>query len=124
MPDDHPHPLDDSHIFRFCPRCGGVLAKRLLKPSEPERLVCTACGFVFYIDPKIAVGSLLMKRAAAKTSALKNEFAKAHAEGVQGLANKDYKTLDKVIQRETALIDELTETLKTVTLKRKRPPSK
>lgn len=59
MPDDHPHPLDESHIFRFCPRCGGVLAKRLLKPSEPERLVCTACGFVFYIDPKIAVGTII-----------------------------------------------------------------
>lgn len=40
--------------YKFCPQCGGVLSKRLLKPGEPERLVCRACGFVFYIDPKLA----------------------------------------------------------------------
>jgi ADP-ribose pyrophosphatase YjhB (NUDIX family) len=53
------HPHDDSHAYRFCPRCGGALERRLLKPTEPERLVCTACGFVFYIDPKIAVGTII-----------------------------------------------------------------
>lgn len=51
--------MDDSHTFRFCPRCGGTLEHRLLKPAEPERLVCTACGFVFYLDPKIAVGTII-----------------------------------------------------------------
>jgi ADP-ribose pyrophosphatase YjhB (NUDIX family) len=52
---------DDSDAFRFCPRCGGAFEKRLLKPTEPERLVCTsaACGFVFYLDPKIAVGTII-----------------------------------------------------------------
>jgi ADP-ribose pyrophosphatase YjhB (NUDIX family) len=30
-----------------------------LKPTEPERLVCTMCTFVFYIDPKIAVGTII-----------------------------------------------------------------
>jgi 8-oxo-dGTP diphosphatase len=40
--------------YKFCPQCGGELAKRLLKAGEPERLVCRACGFVFYIDPKLA----------------------------------------------------------------------
>jgi ADP-ribose pyrophosphatase YjhB (NUDIX family) len=53
------HPHDDSHAFRFCPRCGGALERKLLKASEPERLVCAACGFVFYIDPKIAVGTII-----------------------------------------------------------------
>jgi ADP-ribose pyrophosphatase YjhB (NUDIX family) len=53
------HPHDDSHSYHFCPRCGGALARRRLKPSEPERPVCTACGFVFYIDPKIAVGTII-----------------------------------------------------------------
>jgi 8-oxo-dGTP diphosphatase len=42
-------------MYKFCPQCGGVLEKRLLKEGEPKRLVCTACGFVFYIDPKLAV---------------------------------------------------------------------
>jgi 8-oxo-dGTP diphosphatase len=53
------HPHDDSHAYQFCPRCGGALERRLLKPSDPERPVCTRCGFVFYIDPKIAVGTII-----------------------------------------------------------------
>ena len=53
------HPHDDSHAYRFCPRCGGALERRQLKTSEPERPVCTRCGFVFYIDPKIAVGTII-----------------------------------------------------------------
>lgn len=40
--------------YKFCPQCGGGLEKRRLKAGEPERLVCRACGFVFYIDPKLA----------------------------------------------------------------------
>jgi ADP-ribose pyrophosphatase YjhB (NUDIX family) len=40
--------------YKYCPLCGGPLEKRLLKAGEPERLVCRACGFVFYIDPKLA----------------------------------------------------------------------
>ena len=33
----------------------------MLKATEPKRLVCTssACGFVFYLDPKIAVGTVI-----------------------------------------------------------------
>jgi ADP-ribose pyrophosphatase YjhB (NUDIX family) len=49
---DHPE-------YRFCPRCGGALEPRRLKPAEPDRLVCTACGFVFYMDPKVAVGTVV-----------------------------------------------------------------
>jgi 8-oxo-dGTP diphosphatase len=57
------HPHDDSHAYQFCPRCGAPLERRVLKAGEPERLVCTRCGFVFYLDPKIAVGTII--RAAA-----------------------------------------------------------
>ena len=39
--------------------CGGVLEARLLKPTEPARLVCAQCGFVFYLDPKVAVGTII-----------------------------------------------------------------
>jgi ADP-ribose pyrophosphatase YjhB (NUDIX family) len=56
---NHLHPHDESHAYKFCPRCGGPLERRLLKPSEPERPVCAQCGFVFYIDPKIAVGTII-----------------------------------------------------------------
>jgi ADP-ribose pyrophosphatase YjhB (NUDIX family) len=57
------HPHDDSLTYRFCPRCGGTLESKLLKPTEPKRLVCTRCGFVFYIDPKIAVGTIVRSEA-------------------------------------------------------------
>ena len=45
--------------YRFCPSCGGALEKRSLKATDPERLVCQACGFVFYLDPKVAVGTII-----------------------------------------------------------------
>ena len=40
-------------------RAAAAFERRLLKAGEPERLVCTACGFVFYLDPKIAVGTII-----------------------------------------------------------------
>ncbi len=46
--------------YRFCPRCGGTLAWRVLKESEPQRLVCQACEFVFYLDPKVAACTICM----------------------------------------------------------------
>ena len=45
--------------YRFCPRCGGALASGL-KDGEPPRLVCAACGFVFYLDPKVAACTICM----------------------------------------------------------------
>jgi 8-oxo-dGTP diphosphatase len=45
--------------YKFCPQCGGGLAKRLIKAGEPPRLVCTRCAFVFYIDPKLAAIALV-----------------------------------------------------------------
>ena len=53
------HPHDESPGYRHCPRCGSALDRRTLKKGDPERLVCTACGFVFYLDPKIAVGTII-----------------------------------------------------------------
>ena len=45
--------------FRFCPVCGGGLGSKVLKSGEPERLVCGSCAFVFYLDPKVAVGTII-----------------------------------------------------------------
>lgn len=44
--------------YRFCPKCGHTLRTEVIKPSEPERLVCGGCGFIFYLNPKVAVGTI------------------------------------------------------------------
>jgi ADP-ribose pyrophosphatase YjhB (NUDIX family) len=46
--------------FRFCPLCGGPLQPRILKPAEPERLVCERCSFIYYLDPKIAAATVTL----------------------------------------------------------------
>jgi 8-oxo-dGTP diphosphatase len=56
----HPH---DERPYSYCPMCGGDLEPRALKQSEPERLVCVRCGFVFYLDPKVAVGTIIRDEA-------------------------------------------------------------
>ena len=45
--------------YRFCPSCAGELEPRLLKRGDPERPVCTRCGQVIYLDPKVAVGTII-----------------------------------------------------------------
>ena len=52
----HPH---ETPPYRYCPVCGGQLESRVLKATEPKRLVCDTCGFVFYLDPKLAVGTII-----------------------------------------------------------------
>ena len=63
MEDAPLHLHGDDAQYRFCPRCGGELERRLLKSTDPERLICTRCGFVFYLDPKIAVGTIIRTEA-------------------------------------------------------------
>jgi 8-oxo-dGTP diphosphatase len=45
--------------YRFCPSCGNLLEHRRLKASEPERPVCPVCRHVVYLDPKVAVGTII-----------------------------------------------------------------
>jgi ADP-ribose pyrophosphatase YjhB (NUDIX family) len=55
----HPHDPDDAARFRFCPVCGGAMGAKTLKTGDPPRLVCSACDFVYYVDPKVAVGTII-----------------------------------------------------------------
>jgi 8-oxo-dGTP diphosphatase len=45
--------------YRFCPRCAGQLENRVLKEGDPDRLVCEACRFVFYLGPKLVAGAIV-----------------------------------------------------------------
>jgi 8-oxo-dGTP diphosphatase len=44
--------------FCFCPLCGGKLGKKKIKDQEPDRLVCGQCSFIYYLDPKVAAGTI------------------------------------------------------------------
>ena len=45
--------------YRFCPVCGGRLETKLVKHGDPARPVCAACGHIIYLDPKVAVGTII-----------------------------------------------------------------
>src|SRR5690348_5255989 len=42
----------------FCPHCGGRLHLRQLPTEDRPRLVCSACGHVHYLNPKVVSGTL------------------------------------------------------------------
>ena len=42
---------------KFCPHCAGRLAPKVI--DEKERQVCQECGFIFYLNPKVAAGALI-----------------------------------------------------------------
>jgi ADP-ribose pyrophosphatase YjhB (NUDIX family) len=45
--------------FRYCPRCATALVRRPEKGRGPERPTCDDCGFIHYLDPKVAVGTII-----------------------------------------------------------------
>jgi ADP-ribose pyrophosphatase YjhB (NUDIX family) len=47
---------------RFCPGCGNLLASQYVDAEERNRLVCTACGEIHYINPKVVAGVIPMAR--------------------------------------------------------------
>ena len=44
--------------FKFCPKCGNNLVSRRIRTHN--RLVCSSCRFVFYQNPKPAVGIYIL----------------------------------------------------------------
>jgi ADP-ribose pyrophosphatase YjhB (NUDIX family) len=55
--DDVLRVLDPSSI-RFCPLCAGALRRAPVPPDLREQAVCTACDFVFYLNPKVVAGTI------------------------------------------------------------------
>lgn len=52
----NPHNVE----FSFCPVCGGKLEHLKIKENESIRLVCSACDYIFYLDPKVVACSILL----------------------------------------------------------------
>jgi ADP-ribose pyrophosphatase YjhB (NUDIX family) len=54
----HPHDPHDppDYGLRFCPKCAGPLAGEREAKGEPPFPTCSACGFIYYFDPKLAAG--------------------------------------------------------------------
>ena len=51
--------MHERSAFQFCPVCGSRLKSLKLKEHEPERLVCSECGYIFYLDPKVVASSVV-----------------------------------------------------------------
>ena len=51
--------MHQAHTFQFCPICGSRLSSSTLKDHEPDRLLCSQCGFVFYLDPKLVACTIV-----------------------------------------------------------------
>lgn len=45
--------------MKFCPACGGVLARAIPSGDDRERAVCASCGAVHFENPKLVVGCLV-----------------------------------------------------------------
>jgi ADP-ribose pyrophosphatase YjhB (NUDIX family) len=43
---------------RFCSRCGTALSFGPIVGEERDRLACGACGFIFYVNPRLVVTTL------------------------------------------------------------------
>lgn len=44
--------------LNFCSRCGGSLAFGPLDNETRDRLVCPACGFIAYVNPRLVVSTI------------------------------------------------------------------
>ncbi len=44
---------------KFCPMCGGALEPRIVAPDHKENKVCTKCGFVYFMAPKLVAGCII-----------------------------------------------------------------
>ena len=43
---------------RFCSRCGTALRFGPIEGEERDRFACQACGFIFYVNPRLVVTTL------------------------------------------------------------------
>ena len=49
---------ENSGWANYCPRCAGILEERYLEAEQRRRKVCSVCGFIFYVNPKVVAGAI------------------------------------------------------------------
>ena len=47
--------------YKFCPKCGNELIKKFIENEQTNRIVCSKCHYIFYINPTPAVAVILLK---------------------------------------------------------------
>jgi ADP-ribose pyrophosphatase YjhB (NUDIX family) len=52
---NRPHLSDESQL-KFCPLCGAPFVERYIEEERHTRKVCSGCGYIFYLNPKVAAG--------------------------------------------------------------------
>jgi 8-oxo-dGTP diphosphatase len=43
---------------KYCPRCGGGLEERYIETERHRRKICSGCGFIFYLNPKVVAAAV------------------------------------------------------------------
>jgi len=54
----HPRPRRIIHVMASYPESGGPISRAVPEGDNLERLVCDACGYIQYDNPKIVVGAV------------------------------------------------------------------
>lgn len=90
-------------VLGFCSRCGSALVQGAVPGEHRERLVCGACGFIAYVNPRLVVSTLpvtdagelvLLRRAiepAYGTWAQPGGFLEADETAIQGAIRETYE---------------------------------
>lgn len=50
--------VSGSDWAKYCPRCGSALQDRYLETEQHVRKICSGCGFIFYLNPKVVAGAV------------------------------------------------------------------
>jgi 8-oxo-dGTP diphosphatase len=51
-------PAAHSDWAKYCPRCGYGLEERYIEVEQHIRKICSGCGFIFYLNPKVVAGAV------------------------------------------------------------------
>ena len=72
-----------TRILRYCSRCGRRSRWRSLPEENRERLACSACGYIAYVNPRLVVTTIPVN-AAGRRSCCAGDRARGRLVGAAG----------------------------------------